>query len=102
MHSEILPKSALPLRGQHKVSIRCLPNVQSVDLTRRRELKPSFSFQRMNFDGQSITDPGSTRMHGATLITPRCAIGLRRPVVSAGRPGQCDEEARPGHDPKLY
>jgi hypothetical protein len=30
-------------------------------------LKCSFSFfQRMNFDGQSITDPGSTRMHGAT------------------------------------
>src|SRR5258708_33879253 len=30
-------------------------------------LKWSFSFfQRMNFDGQGITDPGSTTMHGAT------------------------------------
>jgi len=30
-------------------------------------LKCSFSFfQRMNFDGQSITEPGSTRMYGAT------------------------------------
>jgi hypothetical protein len=66
-------------------------------------LKCSYSFfQRMNFDGQSITDPGSTRMHGATLITPRCAIGLRRPVVSAGRPSQSDKEARSGHDPKLH
>src|ERR1700726_525707 len=44
-------------------------------------LKCSFSFfQRMNFDGQGITDTGSTRVHGATLITPRCAIGLRRPA----------------------
>jgi hypothetical protein len=34
-------------------------------------------------------------MHGATVITPRCAIGLRRPVVSAGCPGQSDEEAWP-------
>jgi len=66
-------------------------------------LKCSFSFfQRMNFDGQSITDPGSTRLHAATLITPHCAIGLRRPAVSAGRPDQCDEEAQPGHDPKLH
>jgi hypothetical protein len=34
----------------------------------------------MNFDGQGITDTGSTRVHGATLITPRYAIGLRRPA----------------------
>src|SRR6266436_10084682 len=29
-----------PLRGQHRFPLGCLPNVQSVDLTRRRELKP--------------------------------------------------------------
>src|SRR5438309_11172437 len=29
-----------PLRGQHRFPLGCLPNVQSVDLTRMRELQP--------------------------------------------------------------
>jgi len=50
-------------------------------------LKCSFSFfQRMNFDGQSITDPGSTRMHGATLITPRLCDWTATSRVVSGSP----------------